>query len=181
MCIEHQQRSGIELVKIGPVGKLIEGHVLDVSKTALTRALRDYDKQLYIKWNPKKLRGWGCWEVRRKPEKKTALYHSTHEGVDYYSLEYYELGIISHIMDAAFLNYDLLRKLKEMDTWQVKDWVSELEYRERQYFINKHEKDLKDTKYNLLQERSMIRDFRAAILSGTNPANLARYWGKEGQ
>jgi len=73
-----------------PPGKLIRGHVLDVAVGPFTQALHELDKQLYVKWNPFKLRGFGCWEIRRKPNRKVAVFKGTFEGADYYNLEYVE-------------------------------------------------------------------------------------------
>ena len=98
------------------VGKLCKGHVLDVNPKQFQRALQSYDKQLYITWNPKKLKGNGCWEIRRKPEFNSALDIVELDDVKIIKVGPYENQLVHHIMDCAFLNYDQIRKLKEMDT-----------------------------------------------------------------
>jgi hypothetical protein len=66
-----------------PLGKLIEGHVLDVNKRGFERVLRDLDDRLYVRWNPRKIKGHGCWEIRRAPGVYTAIHQATYQGTDY--------------------------------------------------------------------------------------------------
>jgi hypothetical protein len=61
------------VISVGPVGSVSIGHVLDCNKKAFEAALTAYDPLLYVKWNPKKMRGHGVWEIRRKPEFYSAV------------------------------------------------------------------------------------------------------------
>lgn len=160
------------MVKIAPVGKLIEGHVLDVSKKPFLRALKDYDKQLYVKWNPNKLKGWGCWEIRRKPELSTPVYKGSYRGVKFYKYEYKEYQDIHHVLDSAFLNYDLLRKLKEMDTWRSDHWINDLEYHEQKVKEKIQSERKKELQYSVKQNRKAIRDMMEMVKSGIHPARI---------
>ena len=49
-------------LSMDPTGKLIKGHVLDVSIKPFEEAMRFNlnDPYLYVKWNPEKMQGWGC-------------------------------------------------------------------------------------------------------------------------
>jgi len=150
------------------VGKVSKGHVLDVSVKAFTEALKELDRRLYVRWNPEKLKGHGCWEIRIRPLKKTALYQGTFEGVDYYELDYLESDIIHHVLDCAFLNYDALRKLKEMDTTNPDHFIHSLEYDEQDRANKQLEKAMAERKYAIKQHRSILKDFYERVRSGEN-------------
>ncbi len=172
------------MIQVGPTGQITQGHVLDVSRRAFERALRDYDSLLYVKWNPKKLRGWGCWEIRRRPEKYVVLESVTFEGNTYTKVGPKELDIISNVLDCAFLNYDQLRKIKSMDTWKKdgsygKDFVRNMEAREEAFKEGVKKKDKEDLAYAARQNKTAIRDFKDMIQSGLNPAQIADHWDKK--
>ena len=167
-------------VLVSPTGKLIQGNVLDVARKPFERALRDYDKQLYVKWNPKKLHGWGCWEIRRRPDSKQVVDITEFQGTSFVHIEYNEVDVIHHVLDASFLNYDQLRKLKSIDTFTkgYKEWISDLEYWEKK----QEEKELAAARaardYAAKQFKHEIKDFKEMISSGLNPALLADVWDK---
>jgi hypothetical protein len=163
---------------LAPTGKIVKGHVLDVNKAALERKLQDYDNLLYVKWNPNKRSGHGCWEVRRRPTEKTAMDKGTFGGVHFIALEDFELDIVHHVLDVPFLNYDAVAKVKSMDTWGTKDWVSELDYKRSKYEENIQAKAKDDLRYSAKEYKKEIREFRELLLSGMNPASIARHWGK---
>lgn len=168
---------------VGPTGKLVQGHVLDASKTSLEEKLRDYDKQLYLKWNPKKLKGWGCWEIRRLPEKKSIKEVLRYKGASYVVLEFQELNLVNHVLDVGYINYDLVRKLKSMDMWvKHKDgttFAHDHEYQEAKLMEAADKKALENTAYMAKQHKREINDFKELILSGMNPARIADYWSKK--
>lgn len=155
-----------------PTGRLIEGHVLDCARKPFERALRDYDKQLYIRWNPKKLKGWGCWEIRRRPAHKTAIFQGEHAGVSYYRLMTIEFNDVSHILDCAFLNYDQLRKLKQMDTWGKGNFAENYEKREAEYIAAQKAKAREHLKYSIKHHGSAMRDLYEMVRSGVSPAQI---------
>lgn len=161
---------------VGPTGKTVKGHVLDVNKAPFERALRDYDSQLYVTWNPYKFYNYGCWEIRRKPAQYTPIYHGTVAGYSFVELKIIEVDFTNHILDCAFLNYDQLRKLKSMDTWKNPNWVRDLERMEAEHKAAHQKKLRDDLVYNMKQQKTAFRDYRDAILSGTNPAELGRFW-----
>jgi len=149
-----------------PLGKLIKGHVLDVNVNRFTETLKHYDNQLYVKWNPKKIRGHGCWEIRRHPNKKTATPVATYKGMTIQKVEYKENDLVHHVLDCAFLNYDALRRIKEMDAWSDKYWVDNLEKNEVAS-KQKHElKQLEEFRYTLKQHKSLASDLYEAVRSG---------------
>lgn len=169
-------------ISLGPTGSIITGHVLDSSKVPLERKLRELDSQLYVKWNPRKLKGYGVWEVRRRPEYKTVKDFAVYKGDCYTLVDYVENDFENHILDVPFLNYGIIAKLQSMDTWSVS--------RNSEVFANvmesraetakqKIEQDAKsERRYGLKQQRSMIRDLMEYTLSGGDPADIAKYWPK---
>jgi hypothetical protein len=156
----------------GPTGKLIEGHVLDVNKSRFEETLKFYDPRLYVRWNPRKLHGWGCWEIRRHPSKKTVVYQGTHEGVAYSSLMSVEIDHVHHVLDAAFLNYDALRKLKEMDVWENPEFITDMDYREEQYALEQREKAKKEMEAQARDNATGLREFVESIRSGVDPSRI---------
>lgn len=155
-----------------PLGKLIQGHVLDVNVKKFTEALQHYDEKLYVKWNPKKLRGHGCWEIRRKPNRKTQVFRGVWNGMIFYELRDVEFNDIHHVLDCAFLNYDAIRKLKEMDTWNVKNFSVDLEKREEEARAKIQAKALDEFKYTLKQHKSLAHDIYEAVRSGVDLGRL---------
>lgn len=164
--------------KIGPVGRLAVGHVLDVAKAPLERMLQDYDAQLYLKWNASKCYGWGCWEVRRRPNQKSIKDVVEYKGMSFVQIDYVENNFESHVMDVAYLNYDCLTRLRAMDLWNEnqKYFVDNLESREATHVAEQKAKAKAEMLYHAKQEKNLIREYREAILSGTNPADLAKFW-----
>lgn len=168
---------------VGPTGNVIRGSVLDCARQPLEAALRVYDPQLYIKWNPKKLRGWGCWEIRRRPDYQTVLGSYEFEGQTFHILGFKEQNLVHHVVDVPFLNYSVIEKLKKMDTWQDsykgKDFGKELDYKMNKALDREEEKAFSEREYNIKQYKREIRWFKDYVASGGNPAQLADYWGKQ--
>jgi len=169
-------------IVMGATGNIIRGHVLDCSKAPLERKLRELDSNLYVKWNPRKLKGFGTWEIRRRPELKTAKDFAIYNGDCYTLVDYVENDMENHILDVPFLNYGVLTKLQSMDTWSVScdsgKFSDEME-RRAESFKQKEEASAKsERKYALKQQRSMVRDLMDYTLSGGDPADIARYWQK---
>lgn len=150
-------------------GQIITGHVLDVNKKHLERAMKAYDDQLYFKWNPEKREGFGMWEVRRRPNTKVPVYCGQLEGKKYYKLEYQEHEQINHIMYVEFLNYNIITKLKSIDTWVNPEWLEKLDQSAEDY-IDKAYKERKDfIRYSIKQDKKYAAGFREAVRSGYNP------------
>lgn len=166
---------------MGPCGNVIKGHVLDVNQKAFDETLQFYDRQLYTKWNPKKLQGHGCWEIRRKPEYLSALDVSEYEGNLIFKIGPKEFEHFHHVLDCAFLNYDALRKLQEIDTWtvcagDVSKYEEEVNRRTRDRKEREKELALNERRAMTKYFRKEIGQFREMIKSGVNPALLAQYW-----
>lgn len=178
-------------------GKLIQGSILDCNPKYLERALRDYDKQLYLKWNPLKTahpdgsiekmpppgphwRGYGVgvWEVRRQPNTKTMVPWSEVKGeCVFFELKYKESDVLNHVMDVPVLNYSILDRIKEMDCWNTKNYVDDLEYREDQAKDKEYTKNRAELRYQIKHHRSAFKDFQEQIRSGRNPLDfLAGNW-----
>jgi hypothetical protein len=166
------------MISVGPTGRTVRGDVLDVNKAALERALRQYDSLLYIAWNPKKRQGMGCWEIRRRPEKKTAIHQGSWNGLHFFELKYKELNVVHHVLDVPVLNYDVLARIKKMDTWDYKDFGREVDYREAEYDERIESKAQEEMRYMIKQHKSEVRDLKEMLLSGMNPAQIAKHWGR---
>lgn len=175
------------MITMGPTGNIIKGHVLDCTQKPFEEALRLYDPQLYVKWNPKKLRKHGCWEIRRKPDEKTLRPGDIYEFEGYTISwpKYHEIDIVNHVLDIGYLNYNAIEKLKSMDMWEQKDMghkgknlTKVLEYNEAKYLEGIDEKSAAEKEYNLKQFKKEISWFKEYVNSGGNPAHLASYWDK---
>lgn len=170
------------MIKTGPTGRIATGSVLDCAKGPLEQALKFYDPCLYVKWNPKKLKGWGCWEIRRRPEEKQVVESVSFGGATFSRVEYKEYDMVHHVMDLAYLNYNALEKLKAMDTWSEGrkglEWVKQLDYREAKAQERIEAKASVEREYNLKQLKPQIKDLMDFVSSGGNPARLADHWSK---
>lgn len=167
------------MILIAPMGKVVKGNVLDCSAKSLERALKFYDNQLYLKWNEKKRQGWGTWEVRRRPDHKTAAYQGKFLSGHLFTLDYNEVDLESHVIDLPCLSYDVLKTIKKADTWAVKNWVDALEAREERNKARIEEKSKLDLKYNLKQFKHEWKDFAQYVSQGGNPGRvLSGNWGK---
>lgn len=165
-------------LKVGPTGKLIKGHLYDVNRKSLEVALKNFDPFLYLVWNPMKRRGLGCWELRRRAEKKTLVHQGEHAGHNFFSLEAVEIDHVNHVYDLPFLSYDVLDKLKAFDMWADKYWVKNFESEEQAREDAIRARARSEMRYNLKQDRSTFRVFKDMVASGVNPALLAQFWGQ---
>lgn len=167
------------MISVGPVGQISKGHVLDCNKKAFERALRNHDPLLYVTWNPKKMRGHGCWEIRRKPEFYSAV--DVAELPDCYvvKLGLYENPMVHHVLDCAFLNYDQLRKIQEMDTWRygdAKTWQDMIEQKTLDRQAHELSQGMKRRAEAAKEFKQQIRAMKEYVLGGGNPHNIAGLW-----
>lgn len=167
------------MILLGPVGKVSEGHVLDCNKRSFERVLKDYDCMLYVKWNPKKMKGHGCWEIRRKPEFYSAV--DVGELPDCYIVKMglYENDLVHHVLDCAFLNYDQLRKIQEMDTFRygdAKTWQDMVEQKALDRQAHELAQGMKRRAEAAREFKQQIRAMKEFILSGGNPHRIAGLW-----
>lgn len=158
-----------QLISVAPTGKLIQCTTFDCDQKNLDRVLQNYDHQLYTKWNPKKKGGMGCWEIRRRPTLKTAIPTAEFEGATIYCLEYYELDIVHHVMDLPCLTYRSLDWLRDMDTFQTKNWVSSFEDREQRAKEEAEAKNKAELRYKLKHSKQDLQRMMEAVRSGVNP------------
>lgn len=178
--------------------KLIEGHVLDVSRPALLAALRRYDPLLYVKWNSKKRAGKGCWELRRRPEFKSVKegrYLDSPRGrvfmpgdvfeFDGYTIsipKYNENNFENHVKDFEYLTYDMVSWLASHDLWKYgfkgKNTMRDAEYNEAKYLDKIDEEADAERQYMIKQHKTQFQDFRQYIAAGGNPYRLMDYWDK---
>lgn len=161
-----------------PVGRLIRGHVLDVSLKPFLRALQDYDKQLYVEWNPRKLGGHGCWEIRRLPNQKTAIHQGTYKGMAFFKLQYLESRVTHHVLDCAFLNYDAIRKVKDMDLFRI---IKDSGYDSLDTLLESKANEAKEAQqakaasnlaYAIKQNKTAMSQFYDMVRSGIHPAQV---------
>lgn len=188
------------MILISGASKTVSGHVLDVAKAPLLAALRRFDPQLYVKWNPKKLAGQGCWELRRAPELKSAregrFLDSPTRGRVFIPGDIFDMGdytlcvpkphetsMENHVKDFKYLTYDMLSWVSSHDLWSYgyrgKNAMQEAEYKEGQYLTRVEEAAVAERTYMIKQHRTQFNDFRSYISSGGNPARLLDYWDKK--
>ena len=168
-------------LSMDPTGKLIKGHVLDVSIKPFEEAMRFNlnDPYLYVKWSPEKMQGWGCWEIRRRPMFNSALDLCEYEGNILFKVGPKEYDLVHHVLDCAFLNYDAIRKLKEMDTWQhgnATQYQDEVERRTRDRMERERESAAKEKRAMVRYFRKEIRADMDEIKGGANPYAIAQHW-----
>lgn len=173
--------------KIGPTGNLIQGTIFDTPKEELERKLKRYDEQLYLKWEPKRNRGYGCWQLRRRPQFKTIVDSFRVDGCIINRLEYKEIDIENHVWDINVLTESLLDRVKACDIWDRVEYqegrIGRIEQfnqdMEENYFGHRadtQEKTRKEMMYGIMQDKRIVKDFQERIVSGVNPAHLLRYW-----
>lgn len=153
-------------------GKIVIGSVEDCNKRTLERLLKNFDPQLYLKWNPEKNSGIGLWELRRRPNNKTAVPRWQVGNSIVFDLQYVESDWVHHVLDLPCLYYGVLDKLKAMDTWNSKDWVSDLEYAEDKDYEKELQRNKEELRYNIKQNKRAMKDFYEHFRSGRNPADF---------
>lgn len=163
----------------GPTGSVVKGHVLDVSVKPFEQALKDYDPLLYVKWQPKKLKGWGCWQIRRKNPNLEPMEVVNYKGMSIIRLAHDEIDMNNLILEVAFLNYSQLNKIKEMDTWNKSHMVHHIDYLEQKGKEERQLKAAEDMRHAAKEYKREIRDFKEMVLSGHNPADIAIHWNKK--
>lgn len=174
-------------ISIGPTGKTIIGDVLDVRKESLELLVKHYDPQLYFKWNPTKNLGYGVWELRRRPEKKSIVSSAIYKGNTYCLIDYQENNWEHHVKDFPVLSYGILQWLKDSDQWTMSNYSPDQLLRLQRHLkkMDETEQKIKDDglakarsemMYKLKQDKHLIQDFQEKLLSGVNPAHLARFW-----
>jgi hypothetical protein len=166
---------------MAPTGKIIKGHVLDVDQKKFDEALQHYDRELYTKWNPKKVSGWGCWEIRRRPEFLTALDACEFEGNLILKVGPYENDLVHHVLDCAFLNYDQLRRIQEMDAWKfgsAEKWQEDVERRGREAQALAQSQGMKLRREASRTFKREIKAFKEFVKSGGNPHLIAQHWDR---
>lgn len=159
---------------IAPTGGLIVGSVRDCNKRVLEKLLRDYDSQLYIKWNAKKRGGWGCWEIRRKPNYLTPVYQGQFNDQPIYTMERKELDLVAHVLDLNYLSYEVMGKIKSMDAWGTQHWAAQQDYlaAKQREVVEKQARD--ELRYNIKQHKREWRELAALVSQGINPASILK-------
>lgn len=106
------------LILADKVSKLVTGHVLDSSVKGVESAIKFYDPLCYLKWNPDKVKGHGCWELRRRPAEKKVLEVVSYGGMDIQILGYKEYNWVHCIQDFAFCNYNIVNWMRDADLFK---------------------------------------------------------------
>ena len=168
---------------VGNTGPIVRGSVLDCNKDHLERKLKDYDRQLYLIWNPTKKKKMGVWELRRRDAMKSIVDWAEFEGNCYTRLEYAENNFANHILDIPVLGYHVLEKLKEMDTWSKGYGIDSIVAQAERNFDHHQEeqsrKHKEELQYNLRQYNKGWKRFQEMVQSGTNVADIALHWNKK--
>jgi hypothetical protein len=160
------------------LGNVVRGHVLDVNPKGFLKALKHYDPKLYIRWNPHKNKGYGLWEVRREPNHKTAVPFTEWGDSIIFKLEYVEQDLVHHVLDVPFLNYDVINRIKAMDTWaDGQDFVKNMDYLEAKEQERLEAKRREERRYMIRHNKRAFADLQERVLAGENPFQyfLGRY------
>jgi hypothetical protein len=175
-------------VWVGPnVGRIVRGHLFDTDKEAFDRALRFHDPLLYSVWNTEKFHGRGCWEIRRRPEFNTIVDVTSYEGCEIFILAPKEYDLVHHVLDTQFLNYDIIRYLKQQDTFQyggntseerAAKWQAEVERRTAQTRQLAMENGLKRRSEAARTFKNEIKAFKEYVQNGGNPHLIAAHWDR---
>lgn len=153
-------------------GNVIIGHVLDCNRAPIELALKRYDSELYIKWNPLKKDGIGCWEVRRRPTLLRTEFQGHFEDGELHVLDRFENDFVHHILDVDRLDWRLPETIKAMDTWVHKDWASHIDYEGERWLEREDKKIREDMKYNIRQYSREFKDFAELVAQGMNPGRV---------
>lgn len=156
-------------LEIGPTGNLIQGNIFDCNKKSFVRALKAYDNQLYLVWNPKKREGLGVWEVWRNPTKKTLVNQGVYEGNTLFTLEYKPNSFEHHVQDLEYLSYNFITRLHEMDMWNNKQFLDQMDQRleDDQDKLNKSEEE--SIKYAVKHNKKLFKELAQLTKEGYNP------------
>lgn len=182
--MDHTWRLGLppiiqKVKKVSSFGSVVQGSVLDMNKKYFCEKLKQYDPRLYLKWNPKKRKGHGVWEIRIKPSKPTLVYHGEFMGQELCSLEYIESDMIHHVLDVNVLNMQVFNKLREMDAWENKNLIAEGDYEAERQLI-KQELQQDEERLRMIREnKKYFRELHEVARSGVNPASL--FFGRYGK
>lgn len=171
------------MIKIGALGSIVKGHVLDVKKAHITEALVSYDPLLYVTWNPKKRKGEGIWEVRRRPEKNSILDLFVYAGNTYVKVGPKENNLVHHVMDAPILDFRIMKRVKEMDVWSKTNkhyFAAQVDSNLDSYDAQKKAKARAHMLDKAKEYKHELKDLRELVNSGFNPHRLMDYWGKKG-
>jgi len=153
-------------------GRIVTGHLLDCNPRHIERALQLYDQYLYIKWNPDKRDGMGVWEVRRRPTKLSTEFQGFWNDGELHILERRENDYVHHVLDVERLDWRLPDKIRSMDTWQHKDWVSHMEEGGEKWMIAQEKAIREDMLYNIKQHKKEFKDFAEMVAQGMNPGRV---------
>lgn len=184
-------------IKVNHESKLIQGDVLDVARGPLLAALKRYDQQLYLKWRPGKRGEKGVWELRRKPDLKSAKegrYLDTPKGRVFFPGDVYEFDGFTLVVPKYHetkadcvktfdhLGYHILDWVAKQDLWKYgymgKNFVSEADYKAAKFEEKIDEDSYNEKQYMLKDMRTQINDFREYVLAGGDPYRLLDFWGK---
>ncbi len=169
---EQQMRRKIEQTPVRGIGNTVVGTIFDCNRKHFARVLRDYSDRLYVGWNPYKKEGQGCWEIWHRPTYKTPVYRGEFEGVEYYSLEYKPNDFEHWVADLDYLDYAFLDKLREMDSWENKNLISQHDDSIENARIKDEEEENKHLKYVVRHNKKAFRELLDYTQAGFNPLDF---------
>ncbi len=161
--LRHKEREARQKREI-PIPKgdgwVSKGSLHDCNRRAFQRALEAYWSKLYVGWNPMKREGRGCWEVWQQPSKKTPILEYLNEatGERIYRMEYQVNDFEHWVADLEYLSLGFIRRLREMDSWDNKQLISDHDYQHAKHQEQADEKETEAIKYLVKHERRLFRD-----------------------
>lgn len=135
----------------GP-GHTCKGSIFDCNRKVFERALTNYWERLFVGWNPYKKEGRGCWEVWQKPIKGRELNNFEH-----------------WVADLDFLDLNFINRLREMDAWENKQLVGEMDDASEAFYEKAEREEAENYRYIARHHKKLFAELKEHVASGLNP------------
>lgn len=175
------------MIDVGPTGKLIKGSLFDANVYRVKRALRDWDKQIHLEWNPRLRDGYGGWEIHWVPEMELPQYQGKLDGEPLYAWRKIRPSKNTVIkFDIPYLHDNLVGELQKRDLWQFKAGNKQVadgleKFQDDLQTQREQEAEYKSAqarKEYMRENKAIIKDYYEYCRSGYNPL---WFLGKNGQ
>lgn len=145
------------------------GSIFDCSRVEFEKKLKSYFSDLYVGWNPLKRDGLGCWEIWQKPSKLTAVKQGNFGDGILYLLELCPNDFEHHVYDLPYLTYAFIDKLREMDMWENKQFLEQMDENDDIEYERQEKKEADAIKYAVRHNKSLFKKLKELAQDGYNP------------
>lgn len=152
----------------GP-GHANKGSIFDCNREYFERALKTYFSELYLGWNPYKNEGRGVWEVWQMPVRRKMVYQGRIDGVPLYTAEIEPNDFEHHVYDLPYLTVAFIDKLREMDSWLVKDYFRQADYKQWDQEDKEDKIEEDNIKYVVRHNKDLFGKLKGLAQDGFNP------------